>query len=348
MLVHTHAHAHMCHSMDLDDDHAEPDPHERVPAPADNYGSIFDMLFQEQQSYVAQQQAAAASALLSRYLIDCADLEVGECIGEGSSGIVYKGLHKGHIKVAVKELKGALTLGSKTQGEFRREVLSLMALCMHKHVVQLFGICLSSAHAICIVTKFMEGGSLLQHLVRKRSLPTKEIIKFAKDVAKGMHFLHSRGIIHMDLKTANVFLDEDGHAVIGDLGVARLVNEKEGGGMEIGTYRWMAPEVCSRAVSGLRGGSTSWFSYKTDVYSFGILLWELVTCKLPYVDYNPVQAAVGVVMHGLRPSIPSSTFPPLRYLIQKCWDQNPTNRPHFSEILQMLGIISLHEKNLKT
>ncbi|KAI5058630.1 hypothetical protein GOP47_0026800 [Adiantum capillus-veneris] len=309
-------------------------------------GSIFRMLFSDQQSYdVVQQNAAAASALVSRYLIDCGDLQVGDCIGEGSSGIVYKGLllHKGQqIKVAIKELKGH---GSKTQGEFRREVLSLIISCAHQHVVKLFGICLiSSSHGICIVTKFMEGGSLLHHLVKKRSLPTSEILKLAKDVARGMHFLHSRGIVHMDLKTANVFLDEEGNAVIGDLGVARLVNEIDGGGLEIGTYRWMAPEVCSRAVSGVRGGSTSWFSYKTDVYSFGILMWELVTCKMPYVDYNPVQAAVGVVMHGLRPSLPSSTFPPFRYLIQKCWDQNPSNRPHFSQILQMLEIISLHEK----
>lgn len=291
-------------------------------------GPIFRILFDDKQSY-----AAAAKALLSHYLIDCKELERGECIGVGSSGVVYKGLYKGQ-KVAVKELKG-MTKGSKTEGEFRREVLGLIS-CAHKNILKLYGVCLSPDFGICIVTKFMEGGSLLQFLQQRQSLKIREIIKLAKDVAKGMQFLHSKGIVHMDLKTANVFLDEESNAVIGDLGVARLVNEKVGTGGEIGTYRWMAPEVC-RAESGKEEGS---FSFKSDVYSFGILLWELVTCKMPYTDYNPVQAAVGVVMHGLRPAFPPTCFPPLRCLIQKCWDQNPAVRPHFSQILKMLNIIS--------
>lgn len=299
---------------------------------------IFRILFNDKQSYTA-----TAKSLLSHYLIDCSDLEIGEGIGEGASGIVYRGSYKGQ-KVAIKELKGVATKGSKTEGEFRREVLSLIS-CAHKNVLKLYGVGLSSTFGILIVTKFMEGGSLVQYLGQRKSLKTKEIIKLAKDVAKGMQFLHSKGIIHMDLKTANVFLDEDGNAVIGDLGVARLVNEKDETGDEIGTYRWMAPEVCAGLVSESRAEGSTCFSFKSDVYSFGILLWELVTCKMPYADYNPVQAAVGVVMHGLRPSIPPSTFPPLGYLIKKCWDQNPSIRPHFSQILQMLDIISLHEQN---
>lgn len=321
-------------------------------------GSIYRILFDDKQCHVA-----AAKALLSVYLIESKDLEIGECVGRGSSGEVYKGHYKGQ-DVAVKVLKGipssradgdlrskfdsdlppdkreGKVLRTKVEGEFRREVLSLIS-CPHKNILKIYGVCLFSQLGICIVTKLMRGGTLLHYLQqRTTSLRLSEILKLAKDVAKGMEFLHSRGIVHMDLKTANVFLDEEGNAVIGDLGVARLANE-EGEGQEIGSYRWMAPEVCG-AESGRGGnnGGGGGFSYKSDVYSYGILVWELVTCKMPFADYSPVQAAVGVVMHGLRPPIPSSCFPPLRYLVQKCWDQSPSVRPHFSQILGMLNIIS--------
>ncbi|KAI5067894.1 hypothetical protein GOP47_0016239 [Adiantum capillus-veneris] len=330
---------------------------QEVTGNTNNNGSIYRILFDGKQC-----QVAAAKALLSIYLIESKDLEIGESVGLGSSGEVYKGLYKGQ-DVAVKVLKGTVSTSrnnelrsksdsdfptaesdgegfrTKIEGQFRREVLSLIS-CPHKNILKIYGVCLSPQLGICIVTKFMRGGTLLHYLQQRTTgLRLSEILKLAKDVAKGMEYLHSRGIVHMDLKTANVFLDEEGNAVIGDLGVARLVNE-EGEDREIGSYRWMAPEVCGvESGRGANNGGTG-FSYKSDVYSYGILVWELVTCKMPFADYSPVQAAVGVVMHGLRPPIPPSCFPPLRYLIQKCWDQSPVVRPHFSDNLGMLNIIS--------
>ncbi|KAH7289469.1 hypothetical protein KP509_30G003700 [Ceratopteris richardii] len=289
-------------------------------------------------------EAATATVVLNQILVDTGDLQVSEPpIGEGSSAVVRQGVYKGIHKVAVKELKGAFVKGSKTQAEFRREALSLIS-CAHKNILKLYGVCLSPTHGICIVTKFMQGGSLSDYLVKKKCLPTAEVIKLAKDVATGMRFLHSKGILHMDLKTANVLLDEEGSAVIGDLGIARVKDEKDDERPEIGTYQYMAPEVCAGALLDSKGGDMDWFTYKSDVYSFGILLWELVTCELPYADYNPVQAAVGVMMHGLRPAIPASAYPPLRCLMQKCWHQNPSCRPDFSQVVQMLHIINSHEK----
>ncbi|KAH7289466.1 hypothetical protein KP509_30G003500 [Ceratopteris richardii] len=266
--------------------------------------------------------------------IDVDDVRLtGSIIGEGSSGIVLQGSYKGIHKVAVKELKDAFVDGSKTQDEFRREVLSLLS-CVHENVIKLYGVCISPSNEIWIVTKLMKGGSLLDYLSKKRCLPVTEIIKISLDVAKGMQSLHSKGILHMDLKTANVFLDKKNNAVIGDLGTARNSGEKDEENSEIGTYRYMSPEVCARAILG--SGQEGWFTSKSDVYSFGILLWELTTCKIPYSDYDPVQAAMGVMMHGLRPSIPASTFPPLRYLMQKCWHQNASSRPEFPQIVRML------------
>ena len=164
--------------------------------------SIFCILFDEKQSY-----AEKARALLSNYIIDPQDLAIEERIGEGSSGIVYKGSYKGE-KVAIKQLK-SLGKGSKTEGEFRREVLSLIS-CVHKNVLKLYGVSLFlfaspadyhhqvvRAPDLCIVTKFMEGGSLQRFLMHQKHLKLKEILAIAEDVACGMEFLHSRGILHM-------------------------------------------------------------------------------------------------------------------------------------------------------
>jgi len=95
---------------------------------------------------------------------------------------------------------------------------------------------------------------------------------------------------------------------------------------ETGTYRWMAPEVIEHKP----------YDHKADVFSFGVVLWELLTGEVPYLHLTPLQAAVGVVQQGLRPTIPKNTNPKLVELLQKCWQQNPTLRPDFSEIIEML------------
>eukprot|EP00249_Psilotum_nudum_P014021 c24625_g1_i1 orf=199-1584(-) len=271
--------------------------------------------------------------VVSTCLIDDSQLQLGQRVAKGSSGVIYEGMYKGE-KVAVKALK-SFRSSAWTGVEFCREIVGLLS-CQHKNLLHMYGVTFNRCHGLLIITKFMEEGCLHQYLQRRQKLDVQEVIQLALGIAEGMSFLHSRGIVHRDLKSANVLLDEKGNVVIGDLGNCCLWNEEREIKQELGSYRWMAPEVFADE------SRTIQLTPQSDVYSFGILLWELVTCKLPYADYTDIQAAVAVVMNGLRPSIPEYCFPPLRYIIEKCWSQNPSDRPKFTQIVEMLKIISKH------
>ena len=143
------------------------------------------------------------------------------------------------------------------------------------------------------------------------SHPTPSLTQISSGVASGMDYLHKINIIHRDLKTANLLLDENEVVKVADFGVAR-VKPTDGTMMtaETGTYRWMAPEVIAH----------QFYNHKCDVFSYGILLWELVSGgDIPYPGYTPLQAAVGVVQRGLRPTIPASCHPVIAQVMQYSW-----------------------------
>jgi serine/threonine protein kinase len=156
------------------------------------------------------------------------------------------------------------------------------------------------------------------------------LLKVAIDVSKGMNYLHQNNIIHRDLKTANLLMDENELVKVADFGVARVQTQSGVMTAETGTYRWMAPEVIEHKP----------YDQKADVFSFGIALWELLTGELPYAYLTPLQAAVGVVQKGLRPTIPKNAHPRISELLQRCWQQDPKERPPFSEIIEILQHIA--------
>ncbi|CAI5535125.1 unnamed protein product, partial [Closterium sp. Naga37s-1] len=222
--------------------------------------------------------------------------------------------------------------GATARAEFRREVMAMVS-CGQRcpQLLRFYGVCVDVRHRMCIVTKLMPGGTL-HDLLRRRNgvgLPLLQLLRVALDIALGMRFLHRHGIIHRDLKMANVLLDEHGRAVVGDFGVARLVGDGAEMTKEVGTYRWMAPEAF---------GTTGHWSVtpRSDVYSFGIVLWELLTARLPYESYSPLQAAVAVALNGLRPAIPAGCPEGLRRLIEACWARDPAERPDSEDVVRVV------------
>ncbi|KAG6552390.1 hypothetical protein Mapa_006244 [Marchantia paleacea] len=255
--------------------------------------------------------------------IDNNQLKLTHKVASGAFGDLFRGTYCGQ-DVAIKILKPE-RLNDNLQREFEQEIF-IMRKIRHKNVVQFIGACTKPPN-LSIVTEYMSGGSVYDYLHKHKAvLKIPMLLRVAMDISKGMDYLHQNNIIHRDLKAANLLMDENEVVKVADFGVARVQDHSGIMTAETGTYRWMAPEVIEHKP----------YDRKVDVFSFGVVLWELLTGKLPYADLTPLQAAVGVVQKGLRPTIPKHTNPKLVDLLERCWKTDPAERPEFSEVTVIL------------
>ncbi|XP_076947772.1 serine/threonine-protein kinase STY13-like [Bidens hawaiensis] len=262
------------------------------------------------------------------WTVDLKQLCMGPAFAQGAFGKLYKGSYNG-VDVAIKLLEkpeNDLERAHLMEQQFQQEVMMLATL-KHPNIVRFIGAC-RKPMVWCIITEYAKGGSVRQFLTKRqnRSVPLKLAVKQALDVARGMAYVHGLGLIHRDLKSDNLLISADKSIKIADFGVARIEVQTEGMTPETGTYRWMAPEMIQHRP----------YTQKVDVYSFGIVLWELITGMLPFQNMTAVQAAFAVVSKGVRPTIPNDCLPVLSEIMTRCWDGNPDVRPHFSEVVRML------------
>lgn len=138
----------------------------------------------------------------------------------------------------------------------------------------------------CIIMEYMSQGTLRMYLHKKEpySLSTETILRLALDISRGMEYLHSQGVIHRDLKSHNLLLNDEMRVKVADFGTSCLETQCRSSKGNAGTYRWMAPEMIKEKPC----------TRKVDVYSFGIVLWELTTALVPFQGMTPVQAAYAV------------------------------------------------------
>jgi len=262
------------------------------------------------------------------WTIDLAKLHMGMPFAQGAFGKLYRGTYNGE-DVAIKLLERPEADPERAglmEQQFVQEVMMLATL-RHQNIVKFIGACRKPV-VWCIVTEYAKGGSVRQFLTKRqnRSVPLKLAVKQALDVARGMAYVHGLGFIHRDLKSDNLLIAGDKSIKIADFGVARIEVKTEGMTPETGTYRWMAPEMIQHRP----------YDQKVDVYSFGIVLWELITGMLPFANMTAVQAAFAVVNKGVRPAIPQDCLPTLGEIMTRCWDPNPDVRPPFTEVVRML------------
>ncbi|XP_022727704.1 methylcrotonoyl-CoA carboxylase subunit alpha, mitochondrial-like isoform X1 [Durio zibethinus] len=188
------------------------------------------------------------------------------------------------------------------------------------------------SRACCVVVEYLPGGALKNFLIRNRrkKLAFKVVIQIALDLSRGLSYLHSKKIVHRDVKTENMLLDARRTLKIADFGVARVEaqNPRDMTG-ETGTLGYMAPEVLDGKP----------YNRKCDVYSFGICLWEIYCCDMPYANLSFAEVSSAVVRQNLRPEIPRCCPSSLASIMRKCWDAHPERRPDMDEVVRLLEAV---------
>ncbi|XP_040917266.1 protein-tyrosine kinase 6b [Toxotes jaculatrix] len=243
-----------------------------------------------------------------------------EELGSGYFADVYRGRWKNHINVAIKIIKSDSEMNHR---EFQREVQILKSL-RHRHLISLFAVCTASA-PYYIITELMEKGSLL-HFLRGPEGQCQDIaslIDMGAQVADGMSYLEEKNSIHRDLAARNVLVGGDYICKVADFGLARVIKEPfyitEDKKIP---YKWSAPEAISHGK----------FSNKSDVWSFGVLLYEIITYGgIPYPAFSN-QEVYQQVTKGYRMPAPPKCPDFLYQILLKCWSAEPDDRPPFKSL----------------
>ncbi|CAA7398974.1 unnamed protein product [Spirodela intermedia] len=275
-------------------------------------------------------------------IIKNADLEELRELGSGTFGTVYHGKWRG-TDVAIKRIRKSCFSGRTSEQErltkdFWREAHILSKL-HHPNVVAFYGVVPDGAGGtLATVTEYMVNGSLRHVLIRKdRSLDRRKRLMIAMDAAFGMEYLHSKNIVHFDLKCDNLLVNmrdpQRPICKVGDFGLSRIKRNTLVSGGVRGTLPWMAPELLN--------GSSNRVSEKVDVFSFGIALWEILTGEEPYANMHCGAIIGGIVSNTLRPPIPDYCDPEWKRLMEQCWSPDPAARPSFTEITHRLRSMSM-------
>lgn len=254
------------------------------------------------------------------------EVRFGTQIGSGGFGVVFKGKFRGET-VAIKKIHAHALSNPASIAEFQSEVAVLCTLA-HPNILRFMGACVKPPN-LMIITEFMARGTLFDVLHQSQMKVTWPMRrKMALDTCKGMRYLHQSKLLHRDLKSSNLMLDDNFNCKVGDFGLTRISSGAVAAQMtgQCGTFQYMAVEVLSNKP----------YSEKADVFSFGILLWELIARKLPYFGMQPMQVGLAVVQQGMRPTIPEQCPQPLAQLMKACWNEIPERRPSFAQIQSIL------------
>ncbi|XP_047050648.1 serine/threonine-protein kinase STY13-like [Lolium rigidum] len=285
--------------------------------------------------------------------IDLAKLEVHELISPGTFGSVYRATYDGNVVLAKLLDWGEDGFITDDEVAARRKALRKEVVVWkdlnHRNVTKFIGASMGTTdlnipaenediaeftdfpdRACCVVVEYIDGGTLRQYLYahREEKLEYGVVVELALDLAKGLSYLHSKDIVHRDVKAENMLLDSKRTLKIADFGVARI-EAKDPAEMtgHTGTLGYMAPEVLEDKP----------YNRKCDVYSFGICLWAIYCCDMPYYpDLSFAETSSAIVHKKLRPTIPPCCPAPMAKIMKRCWDADPGKRPDMKEVVQLL------------
>ncbi|NVM38074.1 MAG: protein kinase [Candidatus Lokiarchaeota archaeon] len=285
--------------------------------------------------------------------IDPQKLSKFEKIGQGAMGVVYKAEYRGGDKardVAIKQMP--IDLDDYDSLRQLANEATLMEELHHPNIVQLLGYYQEQMN-FNIVMEYVSGGELTKVLYDTEKAfpwyPTRWDI--AHDIASAVHYLHTNDviqIIHRDLKSPNVLIYYQGarmRAKVADVGIAKVISEKETATMTkgIGTPLWMAPEV----VKAQGEGKKITYDEKVDIYSYGIILSELINRKEPFSEIENRFEVVPFVLRGGRPEIKEKAPASFIALMEQCWAQRASDRPEMEVVLDTLDQIKQEVKSFE-
>ncbi|XP_057860155.1 serine/threonine-protein kinase CTR1 isoform X2 [Cryptomeria japonica] len=259
----------------------------------------------------------------SEWNIDSSELKTGARVGIGSFGEVFRGVWRG-TEVAIKILlEQDLTV--ENVEDFCNEI-SVLSRLRHPNVILFLGAC-TTPPRLSMVTEYMHMGSLY-HLIHTsgqgKTLSWRRRLRMLCDICRGMMCIQRMNIVHRDLKSANCLVDKHWRVKICDFGLSRIMTNAPIKDLNAaGTPEWMAPELLRNEP----------FTEKCDVFSFGVIMWELCTLKRPWDSVKPMQVVYAVAHEGARLDIPDV---PIGKLISDCWAEDPNARPYYEEIFGRL------------
>ncbi|KJH40435.1 protein tyrosine kinase [Dictyocaulus viviparus] len=275
---------------------------------------------------------------------------ITDLIGTGNFCKVYKGTYERDkndiIPVAIKICHGASTETVTEESKKARESMiheaQLMSHYAHRHVIQLYGVACDH-YPVMIVMEYCPGGNLQDHMHKfKNRVLIPERILLLWEACKGMRYLHSKGCVHRDLAARNCLISELGYIKISDFGLSKIAEElemlkkgedKSEPQIEHIPLRWMAPETLRRPQL---------WSTKSDVWSFGILIYEVFNDgEKPWVNDEPKRIAThirdtGQDIKGRMPDLPLLTPQLVKQLVAKIWVLNPDIRPTMDDLYKQL------------
>jgi len=254
------------------------------------------------------------------------ELVIEKEIGEGSYGKVFFGQWN-DAPVALKFCRNKGTLNN-----FVSEIKVMLELPPHPNVVQMFGVSLDGPQPV-IVMEYCAGGSLDKLLYERhdeQGITNERKIELTQGIARGIFHLHKHNIVHRDLAARNILLSGNGDPKISDFGMSRILEQSEEGKTksDIGPVRWMAPESIA----------TRNYSKKSDVWMFGIVVYEIVAQCEPHKEIvNMLEIATAIRDNGLTPKIPDDSPPLLQQLMEMCWQKDPEQRPTMETVIAILS-----------
>lgn len=279
-------------------------------------------------AYRKKQDSSDYQTLLNSLWIDNIDVKVGREIGIGEFGAVFRGSFKNN-DVAIKKIKD-----KKTANEFLKEAFCMASLS-HPNLVKLIGVVRhlgdkEENNEISLVTEYMPKGSLLDYLMSRgrNVLTSKELIDFVINICDGMSYLEEKGIVHRDLAASNVLISKDDIAKVSDFGLSKKIMDDTRNGVRI-RIKWSAPEAIKDRL----------YSNKSDMWSFGILLWEIFSYgRVPYPKI-PVNEVLTYIEQGYQMEKPDGCPDEIYALMKEAWEFDRTLRPTFSNTVSKLAII---------